>query len=188
MVLRSISIIGLGALIIGVFVAALFVADLVATNDSARSLVDRYGSLGILVMGFISGLNILIPIPPAAFAPIFAAAGYPLWHIVLLIVVGTTLADSLSYVIGMMGRTYAHTNWPKLIAFLKKVEAEHKHWLIPLVFLYAAFAPIPNEVILIPLALLGVRFRILIAPIIVGALLHHSVLVYGAQNIFELFF
>jgi len=188
MVLRSLSIFGLAVLVAIVFTGALFIADHVANDQSVRMLVERYGYIGILFIAFLSGLNLFLPVPAATFAPIFAAAGYTLPTIVLLIVIGSTVADVISYALGAAGRSYAHKKWPQVVALLKKIETRHKHLLLPFVFLYAALVPIPNEAILIPLALLGVHLRVLILPILLGAILHHSILVYGAQNVFELFF
>lgn len=188
MVLRSFTIIGVGLFVAALFVLALFIADHIANDEAVRGLVEQYGYIGILVASFIAGFNLVVPVPAAVFAPIFIAAGYPLWLITILIVIGTTLADFLGYAIGYAGRDYVEAKWPKIVALLTNIIEKHRKWLVPFVFFYAMLSPIPNEAILIPLALLGVRLRTVILPFVLGGLIHHGILVYGAQGIFETFF
>lgn len=188
MVLRSFSILGVALLIAGVFVGSLFIADHVANDAAVRMLVERYGYFGILATALIAGFNLFVPVPAAVFSPIFIAAGYTPLVIITLIVIGTVLADSLAYLIGFAGKGYVREKWPRVVGMLENIEVNHRKWLLPFVFLYAAFSPIPNEAILVPMALLGIRYKTIIIPLILGGVVHHTILVYGAQGVFETFF
>lgn len=171
-----------------VFIGALFFADWITSNSAAQDLVEQFGYLGILVIAFITGLNLIIPVPAAAFVPIFTAAGYSLPEIIITVVIGTTIADSVGYLIGMYGRRHVLQKYPRLIATLHTIKEKHRQWMLPFVFVYAALSPIPNEALMIPLALMGFKYRVLIIPFILGTIVNQTILAYGAQNIFEVFF
>ena len=72
---------------------------------------------------------------------------------------------------------------PKIFQFAQTIATDHKNWVLPVVLIYAAFAPLPNELILIPLAVAGVRFSHLLLPLIIGSLVHQLLFTYGATSI-----
>jgi membrane protein YqaA with SNARE-associated domain len=49
--------------------------------------------------------------------------------------------------------------------------------------LYAALVPFPNEAILIPLAISGIKFRYLVAPLLIGNMLHQAILIVGVDSL-----
>jgi len=61
----------------------------------------------------------------------------------------------------------------------EKIATQHPAVIMLFVGVYATVVPLPNEAILIPLALAGVSWRLLIVPLLVGALLIQTLLVAG---------
>ncbi len=169
-------------------VAAFFLADYVRESSTAQMLVERFGYLGMLGLSIISGLNLFVPIPAATFTPIYTAAGFPLYGIIITLVVGTTLADSIGYLIGRGGKELVEENYPAIQKRIQRTAEKHSLYIIPGVFLWASFSPLPNETMLIPLALAGVRFRTLILPLLCGNIVHQTLFAYGLSSIFEYFF
>ena len=62
--------------------------------------------------------------------------------------------------------------------FFTELKQNRSKLIVPVIFLYAAFAPFPNEALLVPLGLAGIRFSTIIVPLILGNLINQSYLVY----------
>lgn len=178
----------LAAMLAGLWIAALYLAAYVETNEMARNLVADIGYLGVFVMAIIAGLNVLLPVPAATFTPVFLSAGLWLPLVILMLVIGTTIADLIGYFIGRWGRDFTEYHYPRTYAHVLKLSEHKRELLLPFVFVYAAFVPFPNEAIIIPLALVGVRFTFIIIPLVLGTTVHQTVLALGAANIFTLLF
>lgn len=170
------------------FTASLLFADYVAGNESVQDVVERFGYLGMLIVTIISGLNLFVPIPAATFTPIYVAAGFPLPAIILVLIIGTTIADGIGYLIGLGGKHLAAMRYPHFQERLCSFAKQHHALVLPFVFLYAALSPLPNEIILIPLAFVGFRFRTLLLPLVLGTIIYQSAVAYGAASIFSLLF
>lgn len=174
-------------LLIGIlFTLSIFFANYIEENGLAHEVVQKFGYLGVLTLAIIGGLNLAVPIPAAVFTPIFLASGLPKIGIILALAVGTTIADILGYLIGLWGRRSWSPDGNYFFEKVKVVREKYRPFLIPLIFLYASFAPYPNEVMVIPLAFLGMRLRTLIIPLFLGSLLYNSLLVLGISGITEL--
>lgn len=167
---------------------AFYAATIVSSNGTAREFVGQFGTFGILIVAFISGLNLIVPLHVATFTPIFTEAGFGLPVIIGCFVVGTTLADLVGYAVGTWGRHAAEIKHPrfhkKLIAFNEK----HHKLILPAIFLFSAFVPFPNEIVLIPLGLIGFRLLILLPPLVLGTALNHSLYAFGFTSVFEALF
>lgn len=168
--------------------AAFSVADSLESGGRLQQVIESSGLFGIVLAALISGLNPFVPIPPATFAPLFIEIGFSTYTIIACFVIGTTLADSIGYVLGWFGRDYTDTAYPALTRRIESFLEAHASFILPIAFVYFAVAPLPNELILIPLALAGYSYKKLLVPIILGNILHHTILVYGYKNVFEMFF
>lgn len=166
---------------------SLLLAQYVATDDSSQKLIQDFGYLGILLMSFIAGLNALVPIPAATFVPVFTAGGISLPVIILLLTVGTMAANLVSFAIGVYGGAITETHYPhiqkKLLTFYKGKE----RWLPYFVLGFATLIPLPDEVYLIPLGIIGIKLRQIIIPLTIGTLLYQTLSAYGVSNIFKYF-
>lgn len=167
---------------------ALFFAEYLLRTPDLQAQVASLGYFGVVVIATIAGLNVILPIPAVAFTPIFTAAGLNLIGIIFALTIGTLLADFIGYVFGRISRdTLAH-KYPKFITRLEHIHKHHRKWLIPIIFLYAAFMPIPNEALIIPLALLGVSWRTMMFPLFLGNLINQAIYAYGMHTAFRLLF
>lgn len=126
---RTLSILGLVLLIGVVFAAVLYVATQILNSQEAQALVQQYGYLGVVVIAFIGGLNLFVPIPAPTFTPIFLAGGLSLPWIILWLVIGTTLADLLAFFFGRLGRLYVTSQYPKTYAYLRALRKNHVHYI-----------------------------------------------------------
>ncbi len=179
----------LGALVLLIiFTAFFFLAQEFTTESTIQLLIQDFGYIGVMIAGIIGGLNTFIPIPAASFTPLFIAAGLSLPLIILMLTLGTLIADYVGYALGHVSREIIKLKHPKLFTFFLTLEEQHHHFVLPLVFFYAAIMPIPNEIILIPLALSGIRFRTMIIPLVFGNLISQAVLSYGFTSLFDVVF
>lgn len=181
---------GIALLIIltGVATLALLAAEAILHNPNLQSGVLSFGYLGIVAVAMIAGLNVIVPIPAATLTPIFTAGGLTLPGIILALTIGTLLADFIGFAFGKLSRATVTAKYPTLVYRLETIYRQKRSWLIPVVFLYAAFVPIPNEALVIPLAFLGVRWYVLVLPLFIGNLINQALYAYGFQNVFWYFF
>ncbi len=172
----------------GVATIAFLIAAEILQNPAMQALVVSFGYVGITAFATIAGLNVIVPIPAATFTPVFTAGGLALPGIILALTLGTLLADFIGFAFGKLSRATVVAKYPGLVRRLENLYETKQHWLIPVVFLYAAFMPIPNEALVIPLAFLGVRWYRLVLPLFLGNLINQTIYAYGFQNVFWYFF
>lgn len=164
---------------------AFWIASALEQNTEWQTYVQSFGLLGVVLTGILCGLNAFVPIPAATFAPLFINSGLSPFWVVTGFVVGTTIADSIGYLLGWFGSYYVKDNHPKITNYFKKVFDAHERYIPFIVFAFFALAPLPNELILIPLALIGYQYKKLLLPLIIGNIIHHSIMVFGYTAIFE---
>jgi membrane protein DedA with SNARE-associated domain len=178
-------------LFFSVLVVALFVSFLltqyVIGNDSSKVLIQDYGHISIIFISFIAGINALIPIPAATFVPVFTAGGISLPMIIFLLVVGTMLANLISFAIGQYGGNITKTHYPHIQKKLVRIYRTQKKWLSVFVFAFAAFIPFPDEVYLIPLGIVGVKLKQFIIPLVLGTICYQTIAAFGVYNVFKYF-
>ena len=128
-----------------ILLAIIETTSFVSTDSGAQELVSRFGYIGILFIAIMAGVNVFVPVPAATFTPIFIAAGLSLPLIVLTLILGTTIADIAGYTIGRLSKEFASEHYPKTYHRIFHVHQKHHRMLLPLIFMYAAFVPFPNE-------------------------------------------
>ena len=175
-----------GAALVGIFAFAFWLAHFAASNETFSEWVMRFGYSGIFLAALVSGFNFAAPIPSVAFLPLFLESGFNLWLSLVIMVLGVTIADSLAYFIGLSGRFFIFSadNSRALI----RLDALLARWRFgPLValFFFAALVPFPNEVLLIPLGLLGYHFHTLLPALILGNSVFHILAAFGTIGLFN---
>lgn len=170
------------------FVGIIALAQHLADNQQATTVVEQFGYVGVVILGVIAGLNAFFPVPAATLTPLYVGAGLTLPLIVLSLTVGTMIADFVGFFIGRLSRELIAERYPKTMRFFANIRDNRSHLIIPAVVLYAAFVPFPNEAILLPLGLTGFRFGTLIIPLFIGNLIHQALLVYGVNGLSAVFF
>lgn len=169
------------------FIGLIFVADWLSQSEQVRGLVAEFGYVGVMIVAVIAGLNSVVPVPAATFTPIFLAAGLTAPLVILALTVGTLIADFTGFFLGQLSRNVIETHHPKVYRFFVELKEKRERLIPVVVALFAAFAPMPNELILIPLGLAGVKFQRLIIPLLIGNLIHQSYLVYGVAALVQYF-
>jgi membrane protein YqaA with SNARE-associated domain len=177
-------------LIRGMF-SLLLVTVLIGINVyviNTPELIDRLQSVGLwglFGLSILSGFNVVVPIPIAALYPSFAAFGYPATVIISIIALGMTLGDSIGYLLGMGARSFVtdtgkiqqfilrHTDRPLLLAFF--------------ILLYGMVIPLPNELIVIPLAALRIPWYVVLLPLLIGNIVFTMLLAFGASGVTQFF-
>lgn len=156
-------------------------------NESIRNFVSDYGYGGIFLVSLASGFNFLIPVPAISFLPLFIISGLNIWLAILFIVLGTTLADVTAYIIGVIGQRALKSSTNEFIFnSLKKLRLHY--YLMPIfaLFLFAAFAPFPNEIVLVPLGFLGYRFIHILPVLLAGNSIFNILYAFGVVHLFKI--
>lgn len=175
-------------ILIVLFVGLVFWTNRYAIQNGAiQSAVSQLGYLGIFLFSIASGFNLIVPIPIVSFFPFFLSAGFHPIPTVLVISLGMTVGDALGYLIGRAGRDIVS---PRSKTIVRRIEAlQSKHALLPYIgiFLYAAFSPLPNELIVIPLAFLGFRMWKVMLAVFAGNCIFNALAAFGFAQFFSLF-
>lgn len=169
--------------------AAFYFAHLAKGNEAIRAVVASYGYVGIFVVSVISGFNLVVPIPAISFLPLFLQSGLDFWPTILIITIGMTLADTVAYLLGDLGRKFMPTNLSKKLERYIKIIHEKYNWApLVLLFFFAAVVPLPNELLLLPFAFLNYRLIHIFPVVFAGNLVLNILYSQGIINIFGLFF
>lgn len=170
-------------LFMAAIIGTLIISSSLSESEQVTKVVTEFGYVGVMIMGIIAGLNSVVPIPAAAFTPVFTAAGLTIPFIILALAAGTLVADFVSFYLGQLTKSLVTDKYPRLTTFFENLKARHHHWLPFFVLLYAAFMPLPNEIILIPLGIAGVTFGRVIIPLFIGDFIFQTYMVYGFENL-----
>jgi uncharacterized membrane protein YdjX (TVP38/TMEM64 family) len=181
---RKIILEGLGLLI--VISLALYLARLVQDNEFIQEIVLSYGYLGIFLISIFSGFNLIVPIPAVAFLPLFLQSGLSFWPTIFLITLGVSLADTLAYVFAKAGKDIASQSLGEE-KFKRFYQWGLSHPRAPLIvlFFYACLAPLPNELMLVPMALSSYRLRQIVPILVAGNFIHQFLYSKGILGIFH---
>ncbi len=171
--------------IIAFIAVAFYFARLAQESYVIRSIIHDHGYIGAFAVSFFSGFNLVIPVPSIAFLPLMLAAGLNFWTAMILITLGVTLADSVSFFIGKMAKNLTGPTNNKVVKEFKK--AERKSSLAPLLgtFLFISFAPFPAEIILVPLGYMEYSFIQVFPVILAGNFIFNLIVAQGIIGLFS---
>lgn len=174
-------------LLILVIILAFWASGVIKDNDFVSSLIGKFGYGGIFLVAVVSGFNLIIPVPVISFLPVFLLSGLNAFAVVAIIAAGMTLADFIGFLLGKTGRHIALSAFEKKVVNKFERFKDKLHWSPALaLFLFASFAPIPNEVIVIPMAFLGYRPIYVLLPVFFGNMVFNALYAIGIVNIFKL--
>ena len=183
---RSILSIAWKVAAVALAIAAIVWANQVAVeNEQLLDAIARFGYVGLFVVSAISGFNVIIPIPAISLFPLLMEAGFHPIITVLVIGAGMTVGDMVGFLLGRLGRKMVERG-----SWLRRLEdIRERHRLAPyvLLFFYASFAPVPNELIVIPMALIGCRWYGVLAAALAGNLIFNGLAAAGFHGFFVLF-
>lgn len=158
-----------------------------AEHDFVRELARRFGYPGLFVGAAISGFNLVVPIPVIAFFPFFMEVGFAPIPTVMTIAIGMTTGDLVGYLLGRTTREMFAPRMKGMMARLERLREQHRVLPFVVMFLYAAFAPVPNEVLVIPLAFLRYPLIGIFTAVLAGNLIFNSLVAFGVVRVFEAF-
>jgi membrane protein YqaA with SNARE-associated domain len=167
---------------------AFYFAHLAKGSEAIRATVASYGYIGIFIISIISGFNLVVPIPAISFLPLFLQSGLGFWPTIFIITIGMTLADTVAYLLGDLGKKFMPTNLSKKLERYIKIIHEKYNWApLIILFFFAAVVPLPNELLLLPFAFLNYRLVHIFPVVFTGNLVLNILYSQGIINIFGLF-
>lgn len=169
----------------GVIVAAVWLSMLVRENDVVQLLVRDFGYLGLFIASVVSGFNLIAPIPIISFTPLFVGSGLTLISTVVVISLGLTAGDALGFGIGYLGREIKNPAVARRVARMELARDRNRFLPLVILFFYAALAPLPNEILVIPMALAGYRFRQIIPITLAGNFVFNLLVATGLMGLSE---
>lgn len=154
-------------------------------NQGVQDIISQYGYLGVFIASIIGGINIIVPIPIISFIHSFLASGLNIWFTIVVITAGETIGDTVGYFIGLSGKQLLMHRFEKEIAWLERIR-ERYHWApLTLLFCFAVVAPLPNELLIIPLGFMGYHLIHILPIIFAGNLIFNFLSAHGVINLFE---
>lgn len=183
---KTIHVMGKLAAFVAILSVAFYLASLAHENETIRTTIASFGYVGLLALSFLSGFNLAVPVPAVAFLPLFLQSGLSFWPSILLIAVGTSLADVVAYFIGRAGRHVVHHfAHDGLVARIERVR--HRYPTLPIILLlcFVSFIPLPNEIVVVPLGFLGYRMRRLLPIVFVGNITFNLLYAAGIMALFQ---
>ncbi|HTM67723.1 MAG TPA: VTT domain-containing protein [Candidatus Binatia bacterium] len=166
-----------------VFVLGIWLGRIALRNDVVGELVHRFGYVGLFFVSLVAGFNVVVPIPAVAFIPLYLAAGMAFWPMTLVMVAGETIADLLSVWLGRTGRELDNVRHARTVKRLERFRKKHFWAPLGLMFAFASAAPFPNEVLAIPLGIMGYRVWQVAIPIFCGNLVFTAVTAYALRAV-----
>jgi len=175
------------AVIVSIFTFAFWLALLAKESSVIRELVSSYGYMGIFVVSVFSGFNFVVPIPAISFLPLFLESGFNLWFTIFIMSLGMTLADVVAYIFGVLGRRFTlSANNAKIIARMNKLRSRHYWAPVVALFFFAAFIPLPNEFLMVPLGFMGYNLRYIFPVIFLGNTIFNIFTAFGVISLFNI--
>lgn len=84
---------------------------------------------------------------------------------------GIFISDSIFFYLAKRGRESVPEKWGHWIERIQRFVDRYPLWIILLAtFLYLGFSPLPNDLLMIALALAGIKYRQLIIPLLPGSI------------------
>lgn len=152
--------------------------------EAARDAAAAAGYPGLLLASVVSGFNVVWPVPVAVFYPFFIESGFEPVPTLATIALGMTGGDLMGYLLGNATRDLLHG---RLAGFRARAEALHaRHRFLPLglLFLYAGFVPLPNELLVIPMAFMRYSLAAVMAVVLLGNVIFNTGVAFGVAWIF----
>ena len=157
-------------------------------SDTVKNLVQSFGYPGVFFIAVLSGFNLAIPIPAIGFYPLFMELGYASWMVIGVISFGMLVGDAIGYLIGSAGKdALSDTKAVKYVTLLDSLHKKHPLLPYACLLIYAAVVPLPNELIVIPMAFAGYRFLPMGAMLFVGNIIFNVLGAIGIVSLVSLF-
>jgi membrane protein YqaA with SNARE-associated domain len=149
--------------------------------ESLADAIEQGGYGALFAASVVSGFNLAVPLPVISFFRALVDAGMDPMIIIAVISSGMTVADGLGFVLGSAARRIngvrAWTDSPHI----GSLRTQHTLRIWFALTAYAAFIPLPNELVVVPLAVARVRARVILTAVFVGNLIFNSLMALGVN-------
>ncbi len=176
----SLKLVLIGALVAFTVWVNLRAGDIEGGRDAAAAA----GYPGLLLASVVSGFNVVWPVPVAFFYPFFIESGFEPVPTLATIAVGMTGGDLLGYLIGSTTRDMSYYRLARFRARAEALHARHRFLPLGLLFLYAAFVPFPNELLVIPMAYMRYPMAAVMTGVLFGNVIFNTMMALGVSWIF----
>ena len=162
--------------------AALWVGSIAADNTAVQGLILQGGYLGVFLFSIINGFNVIVPMVSASFVPALTHAGLDPVITILVMTAGMTVADSTAFFLGRLGRANLGERASRMSRTLARAE-ERRHWFpLLILFLWAAFVPLPTEIVAVSIGLMGYPAYQVVPLLSVAVLIFNVLVGFGFVN------
>ncbi len=172
------------AMVIGLILWANIYA---AEHNLIQTAVQRFGYPGIFFASVLSGFNLIVPFPVVGFFPLFMDAGLDPRLTIATIAVGMTAGDLLGFALGRVSRDIFAPKMENWLGRIERMKARHPYLPVGALAFYASFVPLPNELLVIPMAFLRYRLISIFFAVLFGNLVFNSMAAFGVAGLFESF-
>lgn len=160
--------------IVSIF-ALLLAINVLFYYTSPKTLVDYIGVENSYLVTFlvaaIGGLNTFTSGVLYTTIATFAAGGSIPWLVGIAGGLGIAIGDSIIFHLVKYGRKSISENWKKWIEQKKDFIDAYPSWVLYLaIYLYLGFSPLPNDLLMFTVAMLGFSFMRLLPVIILGGI------------------
>lgn len=161
--------------------------------EDIRALVgEEHAYIALFLSALLGGSSIFIPFPYYLVTISLGVAGFNPFLLALVAGLGTTIGDMTTYYLARSGRIFAPSKMRAYFSRTLYSLKEHHPKLIPIVtFLYAAFLPLPDDLIMAPAGLIQYPIKRLIVSVFSGKVVFNLCLAfagyYGWERLVQLF-
>jgi len=158
-------------------------------EDISEAIGEEYAYMALFVSALLGGTSLLIPFPYYVLSVSFGASGMHPLFLGLCAGLGTMIGDSIMYFAARHGRVFASGKMKiRFERALRVLMKKHPRKVPIVVFLYTAFVPLSDDLIVIPAGLLKYPFAHIIIPAFLGKVTFNMLLAlagwYGWQWLF----
>lgn len=172
----------------GVLGALVFFNLFALSNDTVRSAVSSFGLVGVFAIAVLSGFNLLVPIPAIGFFPLFQELGFPTLATIVVISLGMVIGDGIGFFLGRIGRDMLeHNKGKKVVRYMSMLQKKHRLFPYIVLAVYATIVPLPNELLVIPMAFAGYSFLPMAVALFFGNIVFNILGAFGIQSVISLF-
>lgn len=168
----------------GLAVVVVWTNTVAIESEWVQSAVQRFGYLGIFGAAAISGFNLVVPVPVITFFPLFMEAGLQPALTVGIIAAGMSVGDLLGFSVGRVGREALAPSMKASHQRLERLRDAHPHLPVWVMLVYAAVVPLPNELLVVPMAFLRYPVISVMAAVLAGNVVFNSLMAFWLLEIF----
>jgi hypothetical protein len=119
----------------------------------------------------------------------FASGGASIWYLGLAGGIGIFIGDSIVFLLLSYGFKNASGKWNARVAKLKQFIEDYPPWVTyGLLFLLLGFTPIPNDIVLVALVLLGYTYRHIAPLLFASGITITTITAYFGESLFSYLF